>query len=370
MSNTTKGLAGVTAGATRICTVGKEGTGLTYFGYDITELCENSSFDEVSYLLLNQELPDAEQLDEWKARQAQLRELPDVLKETLSRIPANTHPMDVLRTGVSLLGCTEPEGPDDSRAVGERIFSAMPGILCYWYHAANFGSNIELQSGENTHSAHFLHLLKQEPPDDLTSRVIDTSLILYAEHEFNASTFTGRVVSSTLSDLYSAVCAAIGALRGPLHGGANEAAMDLIGKFSSPDEAEEGIMGMLAQKELIMGFGHRVYTESDPRSDIIQGLSEKLAAETGDTVLYPVSLRIHSVMKREKNLFPNADFYSASAYHFCGIPTPMFTPIFVLSRVTGWLAHFYEQRTDNRLIRPTADYIGPPARNVPPLAER
>ncbi|MEM9079256.1 MAG: 2-methylcitrate synthase [Verrucomicrobiota bacterium] len=372
MSNSaTKGLAGVTAGSTHICTVGKAGTGLTYFGYDITDLCENSSFDEVSYLLLHGELPNSAQLRDWQSRQQALRDLPTPLKETLAKIPADAHPMDVLRTGVSLLGCLEPESPEnDGAAVGLRLLSAMPSMLCYWYHASHSGKEIDLQSDETTLAAHFLHLLTQGTPDPLAVKVLDLSLILYAEHEFNASTFTGRIVTSTLSDIYSAVSAAIGALRGPLHGGANEAAMALIEKFSSPDEAEAGVMQMLANKDLIMGFGHRVYTTSDPRSEIIQGWAKKLSEEKGDNTLYPVSERIHAVMKREKNLFPNADFYSASAYHFCGIPTPMFTPIFVLSRVTGWLAHFYEQRADNRLIRPSADYLGPAERPVPPLEER
>jgi 2-methylcitrate synthase len=298
------------------------------------------------------------------------RPLPEALKTTLAAIPADAHPMDVLRTGCSMLGCLEPEGPDrDGLAVGQRLLAAFPGMLCYWYHASR-GRQIELETGESSLAAHFLHLLKQVAPDPLETKVLDTSLILYAEHEFNASTFTGRVVTSTLSDVYSAICAAIGALRGPLHGGANEAAMELIERFSSPDEAEAGIMKMLSNKTLIMGFGHRVYTESDPRSVVIQALSKQLSEKAGDTVIYPVSERIHAVMKREKNLFPNADFYSASAYHFCGIPTPMFTPIFVLSRITGWLAHVYEQRADNRLIRPTADYIGPETRSVTPLADR
>ncbi|MDB4673385.1 2-methylcitrate synthase [Verrucomicrobiales bacterium] len=367
----TKGLAGVVAGATHICTVGKEGAGLTYFGYDIDDLCEHCNFDEVAYLLLHGDLPNASQLATWQTALAARRELPDALKATLAAIPADAHPMDVMRTGCSMLGCLEPEGEGNGgSAVGLRLLAAFPGILCYWYHAANSGTHIETDSGEQSLAAHFLHLLKQESPDELSVEVLDTSLILYAEHEFNASTFTARVVTSTLSDVYSAIAAAIGALRGPLHGGANEAAMELIGSFSSADEAEAGIMEKLATKKLIMGFGHRVYTESDPRSDIIQALAKQLAEKTGDTVLYPVSERIHAVMKREKNLFPNADFYSASAYHFCGIPTPMFTPIFVISRVTGWLAHIYEQRGDNRLIRPTADYIGPDTRRVTPITDR
>lgn len=367
----TKGLAGVVAGSTHICTVGKEGTGLTYFGYGINDLCDHCTFDEVAYLLLHGELPNADQLAEFKSHLHAARELPEDLKTTLAAIPADTHPMDVLRTGCSMLGCLEPESnKNPGRAVGLRLLAAFPGILCYWYHISHHGKSISLDTGEDSLAAHFLHLLKQQSPDPLEAKVLDTSLILYAEHEFNASTFTARVVTSTLSDVYSAICAAIGALRGPLHGGANEAAMGLIQSFSSPDEAEAGIMEMLTNKSLIMGFGHRVYTESDPRSEVIQALAKKLAAKAGDTVIYPVSERIHAVMKREKNLFPNADFYSASAYHFCGIPTPMFTPIFVLSRVTGWLAHVYEQRDNNRLIRPTADYIGPDTRSVAPLNER
>ncbi|MEP4809282.1 MAG: citrate/2-methylcitrate synthase [Luteolibacter sp.] len=369
-ANNTQGLAGVVAGSTHICTVGKAGTGLTYFGYGINDLCDHCTFDEVSYLLLHGELPNENQLKDWIQKLAASRGLPEALKSTLAAIPADAHPMDVLRTGCSMLGCLEPEGADrDGHAVGLRLLAAFPGMLCYWYHSSR-GREIDLDTGETSLAAHFLHLLKQKAPDPLEVKVIDTSLILYAEHEFNASTFTARVVTSTLSDVYSAIAAAIGALRGPLHGGANEAAMELIEKFSSPDSAEAGIMELLSSKALIMGFGHRVYTESDPRSEVIQALSKKLAEKCGDTVIYPVSERIHAVMKREKNLFPNADFYSASAYHFCGIPTPMFTPIFALSRVTGWLAHIYEQRANNRLIRPTADYIGPDTRKVTPLSNR
>jgi len=375
----TKGLAGVTAGETHICTVGKEGVGLTYFGYGIHDLCEHCGFDEVSYLLLHGELPNAAELSTWQAELVARRELPDALKDTLAAIPKDAHPMDVLRTGVSMLGCLEPEdmfesGPRDGREVAVRLLAAMPGMLCFWYHAAHHGKRIELDSGEPTLAGHFAELLSQAEPDPLIREVLDTSLILYAEHEFNASTFTGRIVTSTLSDMYSAVTAAIGALRGPLHGGANEAAMALIEQFNSPDAAEAAVMEMLAKKTKIMGFGHRVYKISDPRSDIIQEwsrkLSEQRAAKGNPSPLYAVSERIHAVLKREKNLFPNLDFYSASAYHFCGIPTEMFTPIFVLSRVTGWTAHNLEQRANNRLIRPSADYVGPPTRNVTPLAER
>jgi len=370
----TKGLAGVTAGETSICTVGKEGVGLTYYGYGIQDLCDHCGFDEVSYLLLHGDLPNAAQLASWQAELVARRDLPAALQETLAAIPAEAHPMDVLRTGVSMLGCLEPEAGGDTNASGRevavRLLAAMPGMLCYWFHAAHHGNRIDLHSDQNTLAGHFLQLLKQAEPDPLTCEVLDTSLILYAEHEFNASTFTGRIVTSTLSDMHSAVTAAIGALRGPLHGGANEAAMALIERFSSPDEAEAAIMDMLAKKTKIMGFGHRVYKVRDPRSDIIQEWSRKLAEQHGDTVLYAVSERIHAVLKREKNLFPNLDFYSASAYHFCGIPTEMFTPIFVLSRVTGWTAHNLEQRANNRLIRPSADYIGPDTRAVVPLDQR
>jgi 2-methylcitrate synthase len=356
----TGGLAGVVAGETAICTVGKEGKGLNYRGYSIHDLAEQATFEEVAFLLLYGHLPIIKELDSFKSRLRSKRGLPAALLATLRAIPRDAHPMDVLRTGCSMLGVLEPEKSfDQQRESAERLLGSLPSMLVYWYRYSHDGIEIDFESAEDSIAGYFLEKMHDAPPTELHRRVMDVSLILYAEHEFNASTFTARVCTATLSDLFSAITGAIGTLRGPLHGGANEAAMELIEKFQTPEEAEAGLMEMLANKSLIMGFGHRVYTISDPRSDIIKGWAEKLAEANGDTVLYPVSERIEQIMRREKNLFPNLDFYSASTYHFLGIPTEMFTPIFVLSRVSGWAAHVFEQRSNNRLIRPGADYIGP-----------
>lgn len=356
----TGGLAGVTAGETAICTVGVSGVGLNYRGYSIDDLAEKSSFEEVAYLLIHGELPNIKQLSAYQNKIKQLRELPKALKTILQQIPKNAHPMDVLRTGCSALGTLEPETAEtDGKDILDRLLASFPGMLLYWYHFHFHQKEINTNTQENSLAGHFLHLLHGKSPSELERRAVDVSLILYAEHEFNASTFAARVTTATLSDIYSAVTSAIGTLRGPLHGGANEAAMELIETFSSTNAAETGLKGMLARKEKIMGFGHRVYTTSDPRSDIIKKWSKKLADTTGDKLLYPVSEVIEKVMWDEKKLFPNADFYSATTYHFCGIPTNMFTPIFVFSRITGWGAHILEQRANNRLIRPSAEYIGP-----------
>jgi 2-methylcitrate synthase len=365
------GLAGVIAGNTAIATVGKEGKGLTYRGYSIYDLAEHSTFEEVAYLLIYGELPTAAQLRQYKETLRGLRRLPEPLKVVLEQIPGSAHPMDVMRTGCSMLGTLEPEeGSRDQIAVANRLTACFSSILLYWHHYQTNGKKIDTATADDTTAGHFLHLLHQKPPDEAQRRAVDVSLILYAEHEFNASTFTARTITSTLPDFYSAVTGAIGALRGPLHGGANEAAMELIHRFATPDEAEKGVLEMIAAKKLIMGFGHRVYKVSDPRSDVIKAWAKKLAAARGDERLYPVSERIEQVMRREKNLFPNLDFYSATAYHFCGIPTAMFTPLFVVSRITGWAAHIIEQRADNRLIRPNADYIGPDPRPFVPIANR
>lgn len=365
------GLRGQVAGETKLCTVGKSGSGLTYYGYDIKELAEKVSFEEVAYLLAHGELPKADDLAAYKGRLAKLRGLPQALKDVLERIPADAHPMDVMRTGCSFLGNIEPE-EDFSQADDkiERLLAAFPSILLYWYHFSHNNKRIETETDADSIGAHFLELLHGEKPTQLHADVMNTSLILYAEHEFNASTFTARVCASTLSDIFSCVTGAIGSLRGPLHGGANEAAMELIEDMKDADDAEQTLMGMLERKEKIMGFGHAVYREFDPRNDIIKEWSEKLAKENGDTRLYDVSVRCEEVMWREKKLFPNADFFHASAYHFMGIPTKLFTPIFVMSRVTGWTAHVKEQRANNRIIRPSADYIGPEPRPVPTLNER
>ena len=354
------GLRGQVAGQTALCTVGKTGTGLTYRGYDISVLAEQASFEEVAYLLLKGALPTQDELHSYRNKIISLRELPQALKDVLERIPASAHPMDVMRTGCSMLGNLETESSfDDQDDHIDRLLAVLPSIICYWYAYSHDGKRIETALDDASIGAHFLHMLHGEAPEELFTQVMNTSLILYAEHEFNASTFTARVCASTLSDIHSCITGAIGSLRGPLHGGANEAAMDMIQQWQSPDEAEQALLGMLARKDKIMGFGHAIYSESDPRNTIIKQWAEKLADHVGDKVLYPVSVRCEEVMWREKKLFCNADFFYASAYHFMGIPTKLFTPIFVMSRVTGWAAHIKEQRANNRIIRPSADYTGP-----------
>jgi len=356
----TGGLAGVTAGKTALCTVGKEGAGLTYCGYDIYDLADNASFEEVAHLLLRGHLPTQAELDDYVTTIKSMRGLPDALKTVLEMIPADAHPMDVLRTGVSFLGNIEPEGDFTNQLhVANRLFAVMPSILLYWHRFHTDGVRIETETDDDTVAGHFLHLLHDKAPSELHEKCLSTTLILYAEHEFNASTFAGRVITGTLSDMHSAVSGAIGALRGPLHGGANEAAMALIQKFNSPEDATAGVLGMLERKELIMGFGHRVYTTSDPRNAINKRMSKTLAEEAGNMNLYEVSEAVEKVMWDEKKLFANADFFAASVYHFMGVPTYLFTPIFVCSRITGWAAHIMEQRADNKLIRPAAEYVGP-----------
>ncbi|WP_199457950.1 MULTISPECIES: 2-methylcitrate synthase [unclassified Marinobacter] len=366
------GLRGQVAGETALCTVGKTGTGLTYRGYDITDLADNAQFEEVAYLLLRGKLPNQAELDAYKGKLKSLRTLPDALKLVLEQIPKDAHPMDVMRTGCSMLGNLETEqdfSEQDDKI--DRMLAVFPAIITYWYRFAHEGVRIDTANTESDSiGGVFLELLHGKKPSELHEQVMNVSLILYAEHEFNASTFTARVCASTLSDIHSCVTGAIGSLRGPLHGGANEAAMELIQKFQTPEEAEAGLMGMLERKEKIMGFGHAIYSESDPRNAIIKKWSEKLAKEVDDTVLYPVSVRCEEVMWREKKLFCNADFFHASAYHFMGIPTELFTPIFVMSRVSGWTAHVKEQRANNRIIRPSAEYTGPEHQDWLPIGER
>jgi 2-methylcitrate synthase len=365
------GLRGQSAGTTELCTVGLSGTGLTYRGYDISDLADNATFEEVAYLMFHGELPNQAQLDGYRAVLKANRVLPQALLEVLERIPASAHPMDVLRTGCSMLGNLEPEdGFENQQRAADRLLGALPGIINYWYRFSHEGVRIETDTDAESLAGHFLQTLTGEKPSELHERIMDISLILYAEHEFNASTFTARVCASTLSDMHSCVTGAIGSLRGPLHGGANEAAMELIEKFSSAEKATAGILGMLERKDKIMGFGHAIYRTSDPRNVIIKKWAEKLAAEVGDTVLYPVSCAVEKVMWDEKELFANADFFHASTYNFMGIPTKLFTPIFVCSRVSGWAAHVMEQRENNRIIRPSADYIGPEPRVLTPIGQR
>ncbi|MBL4782288.1 MAG: 2-methylcitrate synthase [Porticoccaceae bacterium] len=365
------GLRGQVAGKTALSTVGKEGSGLTYRGFDVKDLAETCVFEEVAHLILKGALPTQTELDAYRTTLKGLRGLPQALKDVLERIPADAHPMDVLRTGCSFLGNLETETDfAQQEAATDRLLAVFPSIICYWYRFSHDGVKVETETDDESIGGHFLHMLRGEKPNELHERVMNVSLILYAEHEFNASTFTARVCASTLSDIHSCVTAAIGSLRGPLHGGANEAAMDMIESFTSADQAEEEMMGMLARKDKIMGFGHAIYADSDPRNAIIKEWSEKLGKDVGDSVLYPVSVRCEEVMWREKKLFCNADFFHASAYHFMDIPTKLFTPIFVMSRLTGWAAHVFEQRADNRIIRPSAEYTGPDMRAVPAITER
>ena len=369
--NSGAGLRGQSAGETAICTVGAAGNSLRYRGYDVVELAEQSTFYEVAHLILKGHLPTQAELDAWKAKLKPLRALPDSLKEVLERIPADAHPMDVMRTGCSFLGNIEQEGDfSNQQDVADRLLAAFPAIVVYWYRFSHDGVRIDTDSDEDGLGAHFLRLLLDRAPNEIEARVMDVSLILYAEHEFNASTFTARVCASTMSDLHSCITGAIGSLRGPLHGGANEAAMDMIEQYDSAEEAVVDVLSKLKAKELIMGFGHAVYRKRDPRNAVIKEWSKELSDLAGDTVLYAVSEAVERTMKEEKNMFANADFFHASANHFMGIPTKLFTPIFVMSRVTGWCAHVFEQRANNRIIRPSADYIGPSDRAYVPIEDR
>ncbi|ASA54528.1 bifunctional 2-methylcitrate synthase/citrate synthase [Vibrio gazogenes] len=366
------GLRGQSAGTTALCTVGQTGTGLTYRGYDITDLANHAQFEEVAYLLLKGKLPNQQELDAYTTHLMQLRGLPQVLKDVLERLPAETHPMDVMRTGCSVLGNLEPE-TDFSQQLSatERLLACFPAIICYWYRFSHDGVRIDTEDrSESSIGGYFLKMLLDREPDEQFRQVMHCSLILYAEHEFNASTFNARVCASTLSDLHSCITGAIGTLRGPLHGGANEAAMAMIEQWQTPEQAETALLEKLARKDKIMGFGHAVYRECDPRNALIKQWSQRLSQQVGDHHLYAVSERVEAVMKREKGLFCNADFYHASAYHFMGIPTPLFTPIFVISRLTGWAAHVFEQRDNNRIIRPSADYQGPEHQDWIPIEQR
>jgi len=366
------GLRGQSAGTTSLCTVGQTGTGLTYRGYDISDLANNAEFEEVAHLLLRGHLPNQNELDQYKTQLIGLRGLPTELKQALELIPASAHPMDVMRTGCSVLGNLEQEHDFTQQLNStERMLALFPAIICYWYRFSHDGVRIDTEDhSEACLGGYFLKMLTGQSPTELHKKVMHCSLILYAEHEFNASTFAARVCASTLSDLHSCITGAIGTLRGPLHGGANEAAMDMIQDWQTPDEAEANILSMLENKDKIMGFGHAIYRESDPRNALIKRWSKELSESVGDSHLYAVSERVESVMKREKGLFCNADFFHASAYHFMNIPTKLFTPIFVMSRLTGWAAHVFEQRENNRIIRPSADYDGPEHQDWLPIEQR